>query len=291
MFERHRNKYIVILFGLIIFNINILIAKASRYLFPDDPRESLQPLYPGYKWAYTINVKGEPICIRWYTLNFNSGSGFSSIGLLSPFEEVKQGEYKIRYIVTDDRKIYKGIDDNHKGIFYKMQVVDESPQKLCIGDEVLYWGRWQNGSFDDLAICEIRSIGQVGKQLMEQLKPVTTSNFNNNYIHFRYLSTEALFNWPQKGELALGSLNILCEEQWHVHSRLLENTPRKITVPSGTFLTIPTIFEFEFGGFASRKIIETLYYSTGVGLVKWTQCEDDQEIWSQVLTEYEVFKP
>jgi len=251
-------------------------------LLPKDPRASLQPLAPGFTWTYTVKLKGEPKSIRWFTEDFSSGVGFSILGMFTLMDEVKQGEFKIRYTITDERKTWIG--KKGRGTFFKVVLDDPSTGRSLTRDETLYWGRWRYGSFSDLAICEVRLVGSVSKQFLETLG-VYPPGTSKNKLHFRYLSMDILYDWPRKGEVAVGSMSIAMEGMWTVKSKGDVVTTQ---VPAGTFQAIATTFEYSFGGFVDRKITERLYYAPGKGLVKWTQTEDDEEVWTMELTSYSV---
>lgn len=247
-------------------------------LLPKDAKRALQPLAPGYTWTYKTRVAGEPKSLRWLTKDFRSGFGFSALGLYMPLAEIKPGEYRVRYTVTADQKTFAG--PGGKGCFFKILVTDLETQQPVLADEELYWGRWRYGSFQDIAICEVRTLGEVARQLLA-IGP--GPDLAHGGVHFRYLSKDILMDWPRPGEVTVGALNLKLEDTWHVKS---QRDIHQVTVPAGTFSAILTTFEFDFGGHVETKILEKLYYVPGIGLVKWTQYEDEKELWSSELVSY-----
>jgi hypothetical protein len=245
-----------------------------------NPRASLQPLAPGFMWTYRVHIKNKPKCLRWFTEDFTSGIGFAVLGLNTPFDDVKPGDYTVQYTVTDERKTYVGTKG--KGSFFKIKVEDLSTGQSLTKDEILYWGHWKYGNSSDLAICEVRYMGSVSKQILETPE-IYPPGASINKVHFRYLSMDVLYDWPQKGEVAVGSLNLSAEGEWSINSKGDFVT---CEVDAGSFQTIVTTFEYDFSGYTENKIVEKLYYAPGKGLIKWTQSEDEEEIWTCELVSY-----
>lgn len=251
-------------------------------ILPHDPRASLQPLSPGYSWVYRIRVEGKPKLFSWFTKDGQSGLGFAATGLFSVMDNFSPGEYIVKYTVTKERKVL--LPGKDKDSFYKILVTDLESKRDLSGGETLYWGRYRYNSPMDLAIVELREIGSKAKKILTKA-PFYTSDFSRNRYHFRYLSIDYLYDWPRKGRVLGGSMHLYESDIWEV------NTPEEfeeIVVPAGTFTTIPTKFKFSLSGRTKNWIRETLYYSSGVGLVKWVQSERGQNTIIAELIDYDV---
>jgi hypothetical protein len=199
---------------------------------------------------------------------------------------VERGVHQVKFTVTNEKATFFGVSNNNA--FFRVTGTDPTTGQNLLGDEKLWWGRCRYDPLD-IAICEVRSIGAVSRQMIDHGIELSyfPKDFAKGRLHFRYLAADSLYDWPESGQVTVGKMTISDSDRWSAES---EEKIESVTVPAGSFpQCLRTDFKFSMSGLNEKNYIEEkLYYQGGTGLIKWTQSEQGEPVWTAELTSFDV---